>query len=133
MGDHLVPCTNNRLTQRRGGHTAQKEQALSDSDRSADILIHRWPGQKIAVDLTCVHHLRLSENVTTPQEAKEILKQAEDQKISKFEQRCSRVGWKLIPAVTHPLSGWTGKGTDLIRRILQATTKDTTDKEVGVQ
>jgi hypothetical protein len=137
-GDHAVSCSQNGLTERhtqirdkildfarRGGFAATKEGALPDGDRPADVLIPHWDGQgSAAVDVTCTHPLKVSDNNTTPEMATNALQAAQDTKIKKYRLRCEAVRWNFLPAVCHPFGGWHGTGKTIMRKLAQRVAKE---------
>ena len=140
-GDHLVSCTMNGITQRhcliqdrlmeifrRAGYAVTKEESLSRGDRPADLLVQRWEGKgPAAMDLTCVHPLRLGDNATTTQAVSQALKKAGEDKEKKYSAACERSGWKFIPLVTHPFSGWHGEAKKVLRHLVQKCAKEAGD------
>ena len=137
-GDHPLSCTMNGLTERhsqlrdkvldlarRGGYAASKEGALPDGDRPADVLVPRWDAHgSAAIDITCVHPLKASDNNSTPEMAVKSLAHAQDEKVRKYEARCSQVNWTFVPAVCHTFGGWFGKGKGAIQKILLRVAKE---------
>ena len=76
------PPFNSRLT-----GTATKEEALPDGDRPADILIQRSDAKgTAAVDVTCTHPLKVSDNNTTVDMARKSFKAAQDRERRKFHR-----------------------------------------------
>ena len=132
-GDHPVACPLNGLTERhteirdklldfarRGGLTASKEEALPDGDRPADLLIRRWDNQgTAAIDVTCTHPLKQSDNNSTPDMAQKALQAAQEAKNTKYHARCTAVRWQFLPAVCHTYGGWHGTGKTIVHRLTQ--------------
>ena len=142
-GDHAVSCSLNGSTERhyqlrdklaelahRAGMAVTKEEALPDGDRPADLLIKRWDAQgTAAIDITCTHPLRSSDNNTTPEQADKSLQTAQQAKITKYKERCSAIGWNFIPAVCHTFGGWHGTAKGVIRRLILRVTKEEAEGE----
>lgn len=137
-GDHAVSCQFNGLTDRhclirdkvtelarRAGLTATKEEALPDGDRPADVLIKRWDAKgTAAVDVTCTHPLKVSDNNTTVDMARKSLQVAEDIKVRRYQDRCAAVEWNFIPVVCHPFGAWHGQGKSFVRRLIEKVAKE---------
>ena len=68
--------------------------------------------------------MKVSDNNSTPDMAIKTLAQAQDQKIRKYDTRCTQVKWTFIPAVCHTFGGWYGKGKGAIQKILLRVAKE---------
>ena len=141
-GDHAASCMKNGVlnrhtvmqdwllsTARKAGVPCTKEAALPDGDRPGDVLFNHWTGgSPLAIDLTIVHPLRLSETRPTPEAMRKSLDTQEAAKCKKYTTRCAAVGWAFQPLPFNTFGGTTAKGAQVLHRLSRLYADNTTSK-----
>lgn len=141
-GDHAVSCMKNGVsvrhaaiqewlltTARKAGVPCSKEAALPDGDRPGDVLFTHWSGgSPLAVDLTVIHPLRLSEARPTPEGVRRTLEAQETAKCRKYSTRCAAVGWAFHPLAFNTFGSTTSQGGQILHRLSRLYAENTTQR-----
>ena len=121
FGDHIVCCSKN-LIQRRHmalqdiladlirevGLPVDKEVGPGDGSRPGDLYIPRWSADgTTVVDCTVRHPYAPCRRVVDPTHVLQWRREQEQEKTTKYLERCQEVGWDFVPFL---MDLWGGLG-----------------------